>query len=84
MIIMSRKKNGRQPYVAPQCKAIQTENESFICAVSVRPNTSSSTMQPGYDDKGEHNVGTVFFGDPSSVAPAKQGGFWDYNKGDEY
>ena len=80
---MNRKKNERQPYVAPQCKVIQTENESFIC-VSATPNASSSTVQPGYDDKGEHGVGTVFFGDPSSIAPAKQGGFWDYDEEDEY
>ena len=73
---MNRKQIKKQPYTAPQCKVILTEAESFICN-SVRPNAGGSTVQPGYDDKGEHDVGTVLFGDPSTVAPAKEGGFWD-------
>ena len=73
---MNRKQIKKQPYTAPQCKVILTEAESFICT-SVRPNAGGSTVQPGYDDKGEHDAGTVLFGDPSTVAPAKEGGFWD-------
>ena len=66
--------NRKESYVKPGCMAIQAQTEQFSCA-SVRPNSGASTTQTNYDDKGEHDVGTVLFGDPSTVAPAKQGWF---------
>ena len=73
---MKQKQLERWAYAKPECEMMLAETEQFIC-VSVRPNAGGSIVQPGYDDKGEHDAGTVYFGDPSSVAPAKQGGFWD-------
>ena len=64
-------------YVSPQCETVQTAPEQLIC-VSVRTNAGGSTApaaNTGWEDKGEHDMGTVFFGDPSSVAPAKEGWF---------
>ena len=65
-------------YVSPQCETVQTAPEQFIC-VSVRTNVGASTAPSNtqWDDKGEHNVGTVFFGDPSTVAPGKDAWFDD-------
>ena len=80
---MNRKQIKKQPYTAPQCKVILTEAESFICN-SVRPNAGGSTVQPGYDDKGEHDAGSIYFGDKSTIAPAKQGQIWDNDDEDEY
>lgn len=80
---MKRKEFEKQPYATPWCKIIPTEVENFICN-SVRPNSGGSTVQPGYDNKGEHNVGSVLFGDPSTIAPAKYGGLWDYDEEEEY
>ena len=73
--------NKKHFYEPPKSEVIKLENERFICN-SVRPNAGGSTVQPGYDDKGEHDAGTVLFGDPSTVAPAKQGPIWDDE--DEY
>ena len=42
---------------------------------SVQPSVSGSGMQTGYYNKGEHDVGKAHFGDPSEIAPAKQGWF---------
>ena len=72
---MNRESFRKQAYIAPQCKVVQTDNGTFICA-SVHLNPGGST-QNGYDDKGEHDVGTVYFGDKTTVAPAKEGGLWD-------
>ncbi len=71
---MKRNQVKKQVYMRPQCKMFMMETEMFIC-VSVRPNSSDSNQQ-GYQDKGEHNVGTILFGDPSTMAPSK-GSFWD-------
>ena len=68
--------NKKHFYEPPKSEVIKLENERFICN-SVRPNAGGSTVQPGYDDKGEHDAGSVLFGDPSTVAPAKQGPIWD-------
>ena len=75
--------NKKHFYEPPKSEVIKLENERFICN-SVRPNAGGSTVQPGYDDKGEHDAGTVLFGDPSTVAPAKQGPIWDNEDEDEY
>lgn len=69
---MNRTEFRKQTYMAPQCKAIKTEAGNFICT-SVGLNSGGSTTQTGYDDKGEQNTGTIYFGDHSTVAPAKQG-----------
>ena len=74
--IMRKKEFKKQPYVSPLCKVLKLESESFIC-VSVRPNAGGSYTDPNYDNKGEHDAGTIFFGDKSTVAPAKQGDIWD-------
>lgn len=70
-------------YLRPECEIIQAEAELFIC-VSVRPNAGASTTPSSteYDDKGTHDMGTVYFGDPSTVAPAKQGGLWEEEEED--
>ena len=75
--------NKKHFYEPPKSEVIKLENERFICN-SVRPNAGGSTVQPGYDDKGEHDAGSVLFGDPSTVAPAKQGPIWDNEDEDEY
>lgn len=69
---MNKKQFSRLSYTAPQCRIVQTESEGFICA-SLTPNGNT----PGYDDKGEFNVGTMEFGDASTTAPAKVGEFND-------
>ncbi len=63
-----------QTYICPRCRIVSVESTQFIC-VSVRPNVSASgvTSNSGYDDKGIHDVGTIYFGDASTVAPAKVG-----------
>lgn len=73
---MNRNQLERWAYTKPECEIIQTETEQFIC-VSVRPNAGISTIPSSteYEDKGTYDVGTIYFGDPSTVAPAKQGGF---------
>ena len=61
-------------YLKPECHVVEAATEQFVC-VSVRPNSGASTTQTNYDDKGEHDVGTIYLGDPSTIAPAKQGWF---------
>ena len=80
---MNKKQLERWGYIRPECEIIETSTEQFIC-VSVRPNAGASTTPSSteYDDKGEHDVGTVLFGDPSTVAPAKQGFLWDEDEED--
>nr|WP_051524326.1 hypothetical protein [Segatella maculosa] len=41
-----------------------------LCVATVRP--AGSTTETNYDDKGEHDMGSVYFGDESTVAPAKK------------
>ena len=72
--------NKKHFYEPPKSEVIELENERFICN-SVRPNAGGSTVQPGYDDKGEHDAGTVIIGDESSMAPAKQSGWFDDEDG---
>lgn len=67
---MNKKQFSRLSYTAPQCRIVQTESEGFICA-SINPGGNT----PGYDNRGEHNVGTIEFGDASTTAPAKVGEF---------
>ena len=76
---MKQKQLERMGYVKPECKIIETSTEQFICVVSVRPNAGTSTTPSAteYEDKGTHDMGTIYFGDPSTVAPAKQGELWD-------
>ena len=75
--------NKKHFYEPPKSEVIKLENERFICN-SVRPNAGGSTVQPGYDDKGEHDAGSIYFGDKSTIAPAKQGPIWDNDDEDEY
>ena len=79
---MNRKQIKKRPYAIPQCKVIPTEAESFICN-SVRPNAGGSAVQPGYDDKGEHDVGSIHFGDKNNIAPAKKG-VWEDDEEEDY
>ena len=62
---MYKKQAKKMDYLPPKCEVIETECESIICKVSVRPNEG----------------GTVFFGDESTVAPAKES-MWDYDDED--
>ena len=73
---MNKRQLERWGYIRPECEIIETNTEQFIC-VSVRTNVGASTSPSNtqWDDKGEHNVGTIVFGDESSVAPAKGGWF---------
>ena len=73
--------NKKHFYEPPKSEVIELENERFICN-SVLPNAGGSTVQPGYDDKGEHDAGSIYFGDKSTIAPAKQGQIWEDE--DEY
>ena len=73
---MNKKQLERMGYEKPECEIIETSTEQFICVVSVRPNAGASTTPSAteYEYKGAHDMGTIYFGDPSTVAPAKQGG----------
>ena len=77
---MNQTQLERWGYIRPECEIIETNTEKFIC-VSVRPDASSSsapyTGNPMYDEKGEYDVGTILIGDPSTVAPAKQSGWFE-------
>lgn len=66
----------RKTYVKPETMPVHAGTAQFFCA-SIRPNAGASATQTNYDNKGEHDVGTVLFGDPSTVAPAKKGTLWD-------
>nr|WP_315454748.1 hypothetical protein [uncultured Prevotella sp.] len=44
------------------------------------PDAGGSTM-PNWDNKGEHDAGTVIIGDESSMAPAKQSGWFNDEDG---
>lgn len=73
---MNRKQIRKQPYATPQIRVIPTACEHLMAGSgSVQPSVSGSGMQTGYYNKGEHDVGKAHFGDPSEIAPAKQGWF---------
>ena len=78
---MNKKQVKRLYYMSPQCEVIKTENESFIC-VSVRPNGDNPSSTDPWDEK-NHEGGTAFFGDESSVAPAKKG-VWEDDEEEDY
>ena len=69
--IMNREQKERLLYVTPRCTVVPVEEEGFIC-VSPRFDPAGSTTETNYDDKGEHDMGSVYFGDESTVAPAKK------------
>ena len=69
--IMNREQKERLHYIAPRCTVVPVEEEGFIC-VSPRFDPAGSTTETNYDDKGEHDMGSVYFGDESTVAPAKK------------
>ncbi len=71
---MEKKVLEKDVYISPACTIIGMQQEQFFCT-SVRPNAGGSTVNPGYDDKGEHDGGTIHFGDKNSIAPGKQGWF---------
>ena len=79
---MKKKQTNKLPYIVPGCKVIQIEDKNFIC-VSVRTNTTGSSTQTNYDDKGTHDVGSVYFGDPSTIAPSKGGWFEEEEEEEE-
>ena len=54
--------------MSPQCDIVKIENIDFLC-VSVGPETEDSTTPSGYQNKGEHTVGSITF--DGSPAPAK-------------
>lgn len=54
--------------MSPQCDMVKIENIDFLC-VSVGPETEDSTTPSGYQNKGEHTVGSITF--DGSPAPAK-------------
>ena len=68
---MNREQKERLHYIAPRCTVVPVEGEGFIC-VSPRFDPVGSTTETNYDDKGEHDMGNVYFGDESTVAPAKK------------
>ncbi|EHO71891.1 hypothetical protein HMPREF9140_00832 [Prevotella micans F0438] len=68
---MKRRDLKKRAYIVPWCRVIETECESFIC-ISGSLDGIGSNVQNNYDDKGEHNMGSIYLGDPSSMAPAKQ------------
>ncbi|WP_249109919.1 hypothetical protein [Prevotella sp. oral taxon 475] len=72
---MERNQAIKQVYLAPRCEMLNVEHESFIC-VSVRPNPATPSQQGNWDDKGEKDMGNIYFGDPSNSFPAKEG-FWE-------
>ena len=75
--IMNREQKERLLYVTPRCTVVPVEEEGFIC-VSPRFDPAGSTTETNYDDKGEHDMGSVYFGDESTVAPAKDwGDVWE-------
>ena len=78
---MKRNQVKKQVYMTPQCTIIQTENESFIC-VSVRTHTTGSNTQGNFDNKGTYDMGTIYVGDPSTMAPSK-GGWFEVNGEEE-
>ena len=77
---MYRKQAKKMDYLPPKCEVIETEYESIICKVSVRPNGGNPSSTDSWDEK-NHEGGTVFFGDESTVAPAKES-MWDYDDED--
>ena len=72
---MSKHFKGRS-YIAPKCAVEKMEIEQFIC-VSVQFNPNTCNKDDNWDNKGEHNMGTGYVGDPNSLAPAKEGIFDD-------
>ena len=75
---MNRKRVNKPPYVSPKCEIIEVGKTNLICA-SVLPHAGASTTpsKTDFEDKGTHDMGTIYFGSKSSVAPAKPGGWWD-------
>ncbi len=65
---MKREQQNKLPYMSPQCDMVKIENIDFLC-VSVGPETEDSTTPSGYQNKGEHTVGSITF--DGSPAPAK-------------
>ena len=63
-------------YISPQCEIIRAENATIICA-SVQPNAGNSSGTNNWGNDESHEGGSLFFGDNSNVAPAKQSGLWD-------
>ena len=68
---MKREQQNKLPYMSPQCDMVKIENIDFLCVVSEGIEEGDSTTPSGYQKKGEHNVGSIAFGDDQ--APAKGG-----------
>lgn len=65
---MKKKQVSKQVYMAPTCRVIQVQTESFICT-SVTPSASgSSTDTSGWSYEQDVSGGTIYVGD-SEVAP---------------
>ena len=67
---MKREQQNKLPYTSPQCDTVKIENIDFLC-VSTSPDKGDSTTPSGYQNKGEHSVGSITFGDDQP--PAKGG-----------
>jgi hypothetical protein len=67
---MKREQQNKLPYTSPLCDTVKIENIDFLC-VSAGLDEGDSTTPSGYQNKGEHNVGSITFGD--GQAPAKGG-----------
>ena len=67
---MKREQQNKLPYTSPLCDTVKIENIDFLC-VSAGLDEGDSTTPSGYQNKVEHNVGSITFGD--GQAPAKGG-----------
>ncbi len=64
---MKREQQNKLPYMSPQCDIVKIENIDFLC-VSVRTDVRNNTSPSGYENRGEHNVGTIRVGRKNAPA----------------
>jgi len=69
---MKREQQNKLPYTSPLCNVVKMEHIDFLC-VSVRTDVRNNTSPSGYENRGEHNVGTIRIG--HRPAPAKGSSF---------
>lgn len=82
---MITNKKRHKAYVSPKCLLFHAEVSQVICA-SVTPDAANSSSPSSswtptgvqdYENKGSHNMGSVMFGNESTVAPAKPAFSWE-------
>ena len=66
---MKKKQTEKMFYVKPECDIIQLEIGAFICT-SVIPSPGMSVH--AWDSESSSSGGSVSFGNPWTIAPAKQ------------